>query len=79
MDIPREEWIANLNTMTCRNKNTGIIVIFEKKRNLFLPKINDIPVEFLEVWEKMKDEEKEKIISDAEDVFMSAFIEDDNN
>jgi len=77
--IPKEGWIADLETMTCRNINTGIVLIFERKRKILLPKINDIPVEFLEIWEKMKDDEKEKIISEAEDVFMNAFIENDIN
>jgi len=74
---PKESWIADLKTMTCRNKNTNIVVTFEKKRNIFLPKIKDIPVELHEEWSQMKDREKEKIISEAEDVFMKAFIEHD--
>jgi len=77
--IPKEGWVADLKTMTCRNINTGIVVTFERKKKILLPKINDIPVEFMEIWEKMKNEEKEKIISEAEDVFMNAFIENNNN
>jgi len=48
-----------------------------------LPTIKDVPVDIVEKWSKMKDEETEKekgkIISEAEDVFMKAFIENDIN
>ena len=81
--IPKNGWIADFETMTCRNVNTGIVVTFKKKRNIFLPTIKDVPVDIVEKWSKMKDEETEKekgkIISEAEDVFMKAFIENDIN
>jgi len=81
--IPKNGWIADLETMTCRNINTNIVVTFKKKRNIFLPTIKDVPVDIAEKWSKMKDEETEKekgkIISEAEDVFMKAFIENDIN
>jgi len=76
---PKNAWVADLETMTCRNTNTNIVVIFEKERNVFLPKIKDIPADISEKWAKMEDVEKEKerIIEEAEDVFMKAFIEND--
>jgi len=77
--IPKNGWIADLEAMTCRNINTNIVVIFEKKRNFFLPIIKDIPVNFSEEWKKMNDKEKGKIISEAEDVFVKAFVENENN
>ena len=78
---PKNGWIADLETMTCRNINTNIVVTFKKRRNIFLPTIKDVPVDIVEKWAKMKDGEKEqeKIIAEAEDVFMNAFIENDNN
>jgi len=80
-NIPNNGWIADLETITCRNIDTGIVVIFEKKRNIFLPRIKDIPVDIFEKWVYMNNEETEKakIIEEAEDVFMKAFIENDNN
>jgi len=77
--IPKNGWIADLETMTCHNIDTSIVVFFEKNKNVFLPKIENIPIDIFDKWAKMKDVEKEKdkekIISEAEDVFMSAFIE----
>jgi len=80
-NIPKNGWIADLETMTCRNIDTGIVVVFERKRNIFLPRIKDIPVDVFEKWVYMNNEEKEKekMIKEAEDVFMKAFFESGNN
>jgi len=77
--IPKNDWVADLETMTCRNIISNIVVIFERESNIFLPRIKDIPVDVFDKWVYMNNEEdeKEKIISEAEDVFMKAFIESD--
>jgi len=79
--VPKTCWIADLETMTCRNTNTNIVVIFEKEKNVFLPRFKDIPAGISEKWAKMEDveKEKEKIMEEAEDAFMNAFIEKDVN
>jgi len=72
-------WIADLKNMTCSNLDTNIVIVFEKEKKILLPKIKNIPVDVLEKWAKMNEEEmkleEEKIIAEAEDVFMEAFIE----
>jgi len=72
-------WIADLEELTCRNINSNIIVTFEKKRNIYYPKIKNVPVDFFNKWARMNNKEKEmdKIIFEAEDVFMKAFFEND--
>lgn len=47
-------WIIDLEAMTCRNTNTKIIVVFEKRGNEFLGKIKDIPDEFFIQWANIK-------------------------
>ena len=75
--MPKNGWVADLESMTCRNINTSIVVAFERKKNFFLPKINDMPNDVFEKWANMNDgkNEMQKIIFEAENVFLRAFFE----
>jgi len=80
-NISKNGWVADLDTMTCRNINTNIVVDFGEDLNIFFPHIIDIPVDISEKWAQMDNEEneKEKVITEAEDVFINAFIGHDTN
>jgi len=79
--MPKNGWVADLDTMTCRNINTRIVVAFERKKNFFFPKINNMPNDVYEKWANMKDgkREMEKIIFEAESVFLRTYIEKNLN
>ena len=47
---PLDEWIADIEAMTCRNTANKLLVILEKKGKGFAGKIKDMPLTLLEEW-----------------------------
>ena len=78
--IANGKWIADLKAMTCRNYIEGITVVFRKEGNIFVGKIQDMPISLFAKWASMPNGEKKvaKIIFDAEDVFLRAYYESKN-
>jgi hypothetical protein len=72
-----KEWVADLGSMTCRNKANNITVELEKCDFLFIGKIKDIPKELEEKWAAEGDGEKlrEKAVMEAETAFFWAYTE----
>ena len=74
---PSEEWVADFGTMTCRNINNQIVVVFEKKGNSLIGKINDMPIELMEKWAAIPHGENymKKAVMEAEEIFLKAYFE----
>jgi len=80
MDIANNgEWIVDLGAMTCSNVNNNITVAFEKCGRAFIGKIKDLPVQSFNDWVMAKNGNiyLQKVVLEAEDVFMRAYIEND--
>jgi hypothetical protein len=75
----KEEWIVDLGTMTCRNINSRIVVEFQKTGKTYTGKIKDLPVEIMELWERLwyGDRLKQNTVMIAEKVFLRAATEMD--
>ncbi len=75
--ITNGEWIANLQTMTCRNVLNNVIISFEMKGKFPRGKITHIPMDLLSKLAIQPDGEKafEKMVADAEEVFLKAYFE----
>ena len=75
--IPNNEWVADLEAMTCRNFANEIIVALEKKGKGFAGKIKDIPIEILEKWAGSLDGPRlmQKTVLEAEEAFMQAYYQ----
>ena len=77
--ITKEEWIADLVSMTCRNINNKIVVVFEKFGKAINGKIKDIPMDLFAKWAADPHGERniQKAVMEAEEVFLKAYIESD--
>jgi len=71
-----ENWIADLETMTCRNVGNNITVVFEPRGKTYQGKINTIPVDILEQWKLEKNVHRriKKAIIEADAVFFQAYF-----
>jgi hypothetical protein len=69
------EWIADLETMTCRNYTWEITVSFENQGDTLVGKITDLPDSISRQW--LFDENRfailDKILKEAEQVFLMAY------
>lgn len=79
--VTNGEWIADLQTMTCRNIMNKVIVSFEIKGKFPQGKIQYIPMDLLSklTIQPNGDEAIEKMVMEAEEVFMRAYFERDNS
>ena len=77
--ITNGEWIADLGAMLCRNISNNIVVAFEKSGRILNGRIKDIPMEVFAKWAGEPDGEKhiQKVVMDAEEVFLRAYFEND--
>ncbi len=75
--IANGEWIADLQTMTCRNILNNVIVSFEVKEQYPQGKIKHIPMDLLSklAIQANGDKEIEKMVTDAEEVFLRVYFE----
>jgi len=79
--ITNMDWIINLDDMTCQNINTDIVIGIEKAGDAFSGKIKELPDKIFEQWSKMENAGSllKNIVTEAEDVFLRVFIENDLN
>jgi len=77
--VAQGEWIADLGSMVCRNITNGIIVSFTKSGKYFTGKIKDMPMDVLAKWAEKPQGSMliQKAVMDAEEVFMTAYFEND--
>jgi len=70
-------WIPDLSTMTCRNSNNRITVIFTKNGESFKGQIRSLPVKLLNEWASKNNGHMflQKVILDAEYAFKKAYAE----
>jgi len=70
------DWEVDMETMTCWNKSSNIVVVFEKYRKIFIGKIKSIPLELVNKWAKENQGDKmiKNTIMEAEDSFMKAYL-----
>lgn len=78
--IANDEWIADLGSKTCYNINTKMVVEFQKSGNTYIGKIRDMPIKIMSKWAKLRHGERliKKAVEEAEEVFLRAFYESDN-
>jgi hypothetical protein len=72
-------WVADLETMTCQNTSTRMVVEFYKIGKNYIGKIKNMPIKLVELWSKLWYEDYliKNAVMQAEDVFISAFIDND--
>ncbi|MDR2729805.1 MAG: hypothetical protein LBB81_02785 [Treponema sp.] len=72
-------WVADLETMTCRNANPRMVVEFHKRGETYIGKIRDIPVEIMNKWAKLwyGDYIIKNVVLEAQEVFLQAYSERD--
>ena len=73
------EWIADLGTMTCRNINNNIVIVFEKSGIGVNGKIKDVPMDLFTKWAADPHGERkiQQVVMEAEEVFLRAYFESD--
>jgi hypothetical protein len=79
VNIVNRDWIIDLGAMACRNISNKIVVSFEKKGDAVFVKMSYIPVNALEKWPETheRNENIEKALTEAEDVFLMAYFENE--
>ena len=77
----KDDWIADLFDMTCRNINNGIIISFEKSGDSVDGKIKTVPLAMIQSWLKMPNSHDflKETVQDAKKVFLLAYNESKNN
>jgi hypothetical protein len=72
-------WVADLETMTCRNTSTRMVVEFYKTGKSYIGKIKDNHIEVIENWSKLwyGDYLIKNAVMQAEEVFLKDFKEND--
>jgi len=70
-----DEWVADIESMTCVNTKNNIIVEFEKTENIFEGKIKNIPLELVKKWTSEKQCEKniKNAVKEAEEIFLREY------
>jgi hypothetical protein len=72
-------WVADLETMSCRNTCTRMVVEFYKTGKNYIGKIKDIHIEVIENWSKLwyGDYLIKNAVMQAEEVFLKDIKEND--
>ena len=75
--MEKNEWIVDLNTMTCWNYANRLVVAFEKRGIGITGKIKHIPMRLVAEWSGRLDRQclMRKSITEAENVFLRAYEE----
>jgi hypothetical protein len=75
------KWIADLKTMTCRNIENGVVVLFEKNGGVLRGKIKDIDAGLMSRWagEPHGERRIRRMVEEAEEVFLRAYFEAGNS
>ena len=75
------EWVADLEGLKCRNVLNGVVVAFQRSGKFFDGKVEYIPDGLMAEWANgpKRAREIEKAVMEAEEVFMTAFFENDIN
>ena len=71
-----ENWLVDLNNLTCRNKETQIVIAFARKGPMLVGKIKKIPIGLAEKWITDPDRERHirKVVIEADEVFFRAYF-----
>jgi hypothetical protein len=77
ISITDGKWIADVGNMTCRNIESRIVVVMQKKGDVFEGKIQDMPLGLMEKWagERHGERRIQVAVMEAEEVFMRAYFE----
>jgi len=72
-----DEWVVDTEALICRNILTEIVVGIERRGEMYIGKIKDMPMELTVRLAKMKDGEKflEKAVFSAEEIFNKEMCE----
>jgi len=71
------EWITDVEAMTCRNCVSNIVVVFEAKGDFLIGRIKNMPLGLLKKWASLPNGEAylKNAVLDAEEVFTEAYSE----
>jgi len=74
--VTNDDWEVDMKTMTCWNKITNVVVVFEQYSKILIGKIKSIPLELVNKWAKENrgDLMIKNTIREAEDSFMRAYL-----
>ena len=77
--IANNEWIADIEAMTCQNYTNKLLVDLEKRGKGFIGIIKDIPLTLLKEWSDRQDALRlmQKAVLEAEEAFMRAYYDGD--
>ena len=73
------EWVADTETMTCKNTTNNIVVLFEKSGKNLTGKIINLPLELINNWavEKAVEKNIRNALREAEEIFFKTYFIND--
>jgi hypothetical protein len=73
-------WVTDLETMSCRNNSTSMVVEFNQIGKCYIGKIKDMQIEIIEKWSKLwyGDYLIKNAVMQAEEVFLNDYKENEN-
>ena len=73
----KEKWFVDLKNFTCRNKETNMVVSFEKKGSALVSKIMDLPLGLIVKWSFDQNANKQlrKAVIEADEAFYKAYFD----
>jgi hypothetical protein len=74
-----ENWLVDLSNLTCRNIETQIVIVFEKRGRALEAKIKDIPAHLMEKWAMDPNCNKyiRKTVFEADKVFFKVYFDEE--
>ena len=77
MTTTNGKWIPDLENLTCLHEGSKIEVVFQRKGNTFIGKLNDMPVDLMDSWAADPNGESyiKAAVTEAEEVFLQACAE----
>jgi len=75
IDVSEWVWVFDNASMTCRNVENDVVVVFEKADNEFIGKLRDIPMDLFGKIAELENGERviADIVKNAKDVFLRHF------
>ena len=75
INITNEDWIVDLDKMTCRNRVSKIVVSFKKSGNTLIGKLQDAPLKLFKKWAADPQGEDciKNAVTEAEEVFLREY------
>ena len=75
MTATNGKWIPDIDNLTCWNEDNCIEVVFERRGNTFVGKLNDMPDNLMDAWASDPNGSSyiRQAVTEAEEAFLQAY------